>query len=913
MNNINIDTLENLSNKIKELEESVSNSASWAQSNTDLRMDRDEILLLKESRMKLNRINNSFKSKPVFALFGASQVGKSYLIKNLLSVDGNPLQIILGDKSYEFLEKINPAGSGAESTGVVTRFTIDKVSEDAKFPVKAKLISISDLVIILTDCFLNDVDLNELINFDDFEENIEALEKEFKDSDYSQDKLNEDNIFEIRDYFKNNFKKENLTRVLDGSNYWNRIGELISKIPPNRWVDVFSFYWDNNSEINKLFNLLNTDLEKLGYNKSIFLNESSILRGGGEILDVTRVKEIFEKDTSEQTVYCDNKEISINTNRLSAIISEVTLTVSEDLTTKKEFIQNTDLLDFPGARSRLVLNKITDEETPLMFLRGKISYLFKRYSTNLEINNLLFCINDQQIEVKELPSLLNEWISTNIGDSIDHRSTAISNLNTNPLFVIFTFFNNQITFHPINDDNNDLDYKWDNRFIKFFQEGIIGNNYDWDTQWSNKNKLFNNFFMLRDYKYSSDVFDGYDEEGTEKSINENRIDYMKNLKDSFINYPFVKDHFDKPTESWDASATANSDGSELIINNLLPSANNLVKVNNSVKRCNTIKDQVLECLNKYYVSENKEEERNKIIKNTLNTSLSLSRYIANQPHKFSLFIQSLQLSESEIYNVFHENINHVTVESTFSSKELLSNIYPYLSDNNSLDENIEIIRKQEGLSSKEDVIEILESNGIDLSQFKKEESINELGIILEKIIKLWEEKVKLNPNKMEDDLLNQILSDLLTTMKIQGLLEKIHDVLSPKFNRVRIERDDEIYFSSITTNLINEFVTDFGTKSFDESIVARLQNILSESEKEAYSELIDPKSLPTVDDLNNIFNDNLLEVNKSFKNYLSNFEDWKLRMKISLLNNCGYVDNEQNNKKVKELLLSIDNVNVSVD
>jgi hypothetical protein len=419
--------------------------------------------------------------------------------------------------------------------------------------------------------------------------------------------------------------------------------------------------------------------------------------------------------------------------------------------------------------------------------------------------------------------------------------------------------------------------------------------------------------MLRDYKYSSDVFGGYDEEGTEKSINENRVDYMQNLKDSFINYPFVKDHFDKPTESWDETASINADGSELIINNLLPSANNLVKVNNSVKRCNMIKDQVLECLNKYYVSENKEEERNKIIKNSLNTSLSLSRYIANQPHKFSLFIESLQLSESDRYNVFHENINYVTVESTFSSKELLSNIYPYLSDNNSLDENIEIIRKQEGLSTKEDVIEILEEQNIDLSQFKKEESVNELGIILEKILKLWEEKVKLNPNKMENDLLNHILLDLLTTMKIQGLLEKIQDVLSPKFNRVRIEREDEIYFASITTNLINEFVTDFGTKSFDESIVARLQNILSESEKEAYSELIIAKSLPTVDDLNNIFDDNLLEVNKSFKNYLTNFEDWKLRMKVALLNNCGYVDNEQNNKKVKELLLSIDNVNISID
>ena len=60
MNNINIDTLENRNSKIKELASSISNSASWAESNTDLRMDRDEILLLKESRMKLNRINNSF-------------------------------------------------------------------------------------------------------------------------------------------------------------------------------------------------------------------------------------------------------------------------------------------------------------------------------------------------------------------------------------------------------------------------------------------------------------------------------------------------------------------------------------------------------------------------------------------------------------------------------------------------------------------------------------------------------------------------------------------------------------------------------------------------------------------------------------------------------------------------------------
>ena len=872
-------------------------------------MDRDEILLLKESKMKLNRINNSINSKPVFALFG-SQVGKSYLIKNLLSIDGNPLKIIFGNKSYDFLEKINPAGSGAESTGVVTRFTIDNVTSNTKYPVKANLISINDLVIILTDCFLNDVELNEIVVFDNFEDHLESLEKEFKDSDYHQDKLDENNIFEIRDYFKSNFKTENLTRVLDGSNYWNRIGELISKIPPNRWIDIFSFYWDNNTEINNLFQLLNSDLEKLSYNKTIYLNESSVLRGGGEILDVTRVKEIFENDSTEQTVYCNDKEININTNRLSAVISEITLSVSEDLCDKKEFIRNTDLLDFPGARSRLILNKITKDETPLMYLRGKISYLFKRYSSNLEINNLLFCINDVQIEVNELPSILNEWISTNIGDSIDHRSAALSSLNTNPLFVIFTFFNNQLTYDSTNDENN-LDYKWDNRFIKFFKEGIISTNYEWDVKWSNDKKLFNNFFMLRDYKYSGDIFKGFEKEGTENSIDENRQDYMNRLKDSFLNYPFVLSHFENPEKSWNASATVNSDGSDLIIDKLLPS-NNIVKINNSVKRCNIIKDEVLECLNKYYVSEDKEEERNKIIKNTLNTSISLSKYIANQPYKFSLFIKSLQLEEDEVYNIFHENINYTEVESSFSSKDLLSTIYPYLSDNNTLDENVEIIRIQEGLTTKEDVIEVLESNGIDLSQFKKEDPKNELGLILAKIIKIWEEKVRKNPNKIDDELLNQIVLDLLTTMKNQGLIDKIQDILSPKFNRVKIDREDEIYFTAITTNLINEFVTDFGTSNFDDNTNERIMNILSESEKESYLKLVNNQPNPSIEDLNNIFNDSLLEVDKSFKNYLSNFEDWKLKKKVALLNNCGYVDNEQNNKKIKELLISIENTDISI-
>ena len=145
-------------------------------------------------------------------------------------------------------------------------------------------------------------------------------------------------------------------------------------------------------------------------------------------------------------------------------------------------------------------------------------------------------------------------------------------------------------------------------------------------------------------------------------------------------------------------------------------------------------------------------------------------------------------------------------------------------------------------------------------------------------------------------------------MKTQSLSETIQDILSPKFNRVRIDREDEIYFAAITTNMINEFIVNFGTNNFDEFTISRLHDLLSEREKLLFNNLTSPNVNPNNQELNDIFNANLLEGNKSFENYIENFEEWKLRMKLALLNNCGYIENEPNNKQVKNLLYSLENV-----
>ena len=127
--------------------------------NNHLRFEeRDKVLLkLKNSKNIFYRIQENIDAKPVMAVFGGSQVGKSYLIKNLLSSEGQPFLIKNRSIDYDFLKDINPPGVGAESTGVVTRFTIDQNQKFEDYPIQIKLLTAKDILIIVLDSFYLDL------------------------------------------------------------------------------------------------------------------------------------------------------------------------------------------------------------------------------------------------------------------------------------------------------------------------------------------------------------------------------------------------------------------------------------------------------------------------------------------------------------------------------------------------------------------------------------------------------------------------------------------------------------------------------------------------------------------------------------------------------------------------------------
>ena len=75
-------------------------------------------------------------------------------------------------------------------------------------------------------------------------------------------------------------------------------------------------------------------------------------------------------------------------------------------------------------------------------------------------------------------------------------------------------------------------------------------------------------YLLRDFNYSKLTYEGFETEKRETGLRPERQDFMNALRQSFVEFDFVKQHFENPHKSWEAATAVGKDGSELIVENL---------------------------------------------------------------------------------------------------------------------------------------------------------------------------------------------------------------------------------------------------------------------------------------------------------------------------------------------------------
>ncbi|MDR2384618.1 MAG: putative virulence factor [Tannerella sp.] len=925
--------------------EIIEHANKWIDNYLDGEKKKVAYRKMADCRRALNRKKYALAGNPAAAMYGESQVGKSYLISSLLSEEGNPFGIADENGNvHNFIEEINPPGGGSESTSLVSRFSVGYKPENQKYPVKAVLLSPADIVLALCDSFYNDIKgIHDLaLKSDEIDAEVNVLKGRIKDRQPQQKVFGEDDVLDMEDYFKDNLTKAGNAL---SSNFFDEISQLISKSRPSEWKEIFSLLWNKNEKFTNLFASLISEYEKLDFSKVVYLPLEAVFCKYGTLLDVKRLMEIYgmpdnilPKYRAETKVLLDNRTETVCTkSSLCALAAEIVFSQPESLLADKPFLRETDLLDFPGARSRLTLpeNNIEREIIPELLIRGKVAYLFNRYSNAEKINLLLFCAKHEQAAQRSMPEMLNNWICKTVGDTPEKRETFIEKSQIPPLFIIGTFFNVNLQYNPLLDKPDDsaaLENRWNQRFERTMANELLNMEvYKWFDNWTVVQPCFQNIFLLRDFEKSetpSNIFRGYNANKLEleEVIPDAYPDFRQKLRQSFLHYDFVRRHFANPAESWDEAASINKDGTGLIIRQLTVAANNInaARSEKMLAELEDIGNRIRSELLKYFHNNDKDEELQRAratageIQRMLDTAFS-----AGGIKFYGQMMKELMLDEASVLELYRRKISDIEYREI---KNLdIYNMYRIqvpVVKNDTVDtyfERLCVHYEKTTEEQKQRFRSELESGQIDLQELMDGNSEllkNNALQLAEMLLEYWLESVSLNNRQTLRHILAQNGSTALQDIieMFQKLFRKtgIARRIAEKIRRYVDGHDktDLPYeiVADISAELLNKCINTVGFQYFDES---EINDLRQANEKNNLGVILEQNSNPTEKSVEELFTkiENWTEIicskpeeMKSLPSY-RNYLEWYNRLKVGFVSVCDIPNyNVAANEKLGEII-----------
>jgi hypothetical protein len=585
-------------------------------------------------------------------VFGPSQAGKSYLISALARRGTHPL---IADfegvpEGLDFVRQINPEG-GAESTGLVTRFSMRNISTPSGFPVAVRLLSQADIVKIIGNSYFSDCDLSEE-KIPDAARIRAVVEKARSASSAPVAGLSEEDVWDIQDYFERQYKGEEIIRALSAGGYWDALAELAPHAPLSERVGLFGLLWGEIEQFGALYMRLTEALDALGHPMDAFCPiEALVARGpggyerrSGSIIDVKTLDGLASEAGETLAVSgAPGRVATLSRPILTALVAEMHVAMRER---PWDFFDHTDLLDFPGARSREHhpdIRKLLRKEGTLegLFLRGKVAYLFERYNAEQELTGMLLCIAPSNQEVRTLPAMIKEWIDLTHGADPAARATTET-----ALFLVLTKFDAEFAQAVGNEDDSTA--RWSRRLhaslIDFF-----GKAHEWPHEWR-PGQAFNNTFWLRNPNFLATHIIDYDAQKSEIGIRDIAADRIARSRAEYVANPDVQRHFSDPAKAWDEAFRLNDGGVSYLADSIAPICNPMIKINQISARLSLQRRTMIERLQRYYVADDLAEQRERRRKAASHVVEHLIRCASNQ--RFGGLLRALQITDAELSDVF---------------------------------------------------------------------------------------------------------------------------------------------------------------------------------------------------------------------------------------------------------------------
>lgn len=945
--------------------DNINNSIAWIKRHKPAEYNM-KFLMLVEERRKLRKLEKASKEKPAIAAFGESQKGKSYLMGNLLQNNGSPFMVKVNSRGDEinFVQSINPIGDKKEATGVVTRFTTFWDGDgryNPDLPVIVKLLSPASIATILCDSYHKDIMDYETYSDAEIDEFSTQIYETYKDRpDTGNTALVEDDILEIKDYLSK-FLTE--TQALRRSRYFENLALVIRKVPVADWTSVLQYLWHENAIVSAIFTRLVGVLQRLGFADELYTDIETVRHYGentntimsvdclngldnnawdkvatvcakgqdGRLVRLEGIPKCELAAVCAETVYKvepvyvnDEMLYSFDPACLPGDLPEQSLNALGHDRVKKELLNSSDLLDFPGARNRLrvkesFLDKVDQDagtsNAVQMLLRGKVAYLFNSYSESRMVNILLFCHDAEAIVVNDMYIMLNDWVERYVGKTADDRRRMIEKCGgISPLFNVCTKFNIDMIENDNDEKNNEaaLNQRWSGRFMKvLYTQAFKANDVDWFRNWDGTGRTFTNSYLLRDFKYSgctgsgNNLYDGYKETDEHPHETEMKLsaDFYAKMRRTFVSNADVKMFFDNPSLAWDVAATRNNDGSLYIIDKLCTVASNAANARESLfgRMLSKVRQTLLALMGEYFISTDADE----LLENNIRKAKTISRemdFTCNSDNYFfGHLLQALQMSESASYQVVHAVMNDTEVMGKihdFSDYEIIRNSckgagYP-LEEAKTDEAKWQCIMSTYGFVSQDEAEDYLNRRRIEVARlFRIEEARKKNSCIIgDSVYDKWGSMIKsvdfLNKisgfDGFDSSVMSSLADDLLVSADTLCLRDRMAESISSYVDVVNINTANEDLIADTLSSMINDFVMDFGFRHLSADDVAKARGVCGKRKLRAFN-YIDKTMPATLDEgqLTEMFNEMSERPQSLVPSFEDNYNRWIEFMFISFI------------------------------
>lgn len=593
--------------RARRLAETASAGLAWFRDNAHLVGNRLEALerTCRQHAVEARRLANAAERPMSVGVFGASQAGKSFLIGSLITPVGRPAKVLFGsgEKAVkrDFLEEVNPQG-GKETTGVVTRFSIRPHPTEPGHEVVLRLLREIDIVKILANAFVFDLGGQTDPECHFTGERLAALEAEMPSRRRSRpvDTLVVEDVFELRAYLAHSLPRHVLADRGSGlaARYWACAESVLPFLSAADRTEFLAPLWGELPEFTALYRELKDALDQLGDAEAgapdfAYVPLDTITERTRSLVHVDTLLGLDGADPAAIALVPvrvpGRSVVHLRKPVVTALTAELRVVLDEPAW---PFFEHTDLLDFPGARSRedsspdkLLRAKDKPQARAYCFLRGKVAVLFDKYAADLDLNTMLLCVGDSNQDVAKLPELVQDWIGVTHGASAEERAARVHQRTS--LFFCLTKADKLFDFSTGTEPAQSIANRLDSSVSKFS---------GWTRQWL-PGRPFTNLFFIRNPKgiKREDLFDYAPVPGLppevmppEERLRPDKAALVERYRQAFLSDGMVRSHVAEPAEKWDAMLALNDGGIRLLAQRLAPACDPDLKFDQVAPRVATL-------------------------------------------------------------------------------------------------------------------------------------------------------------------------------------------------------------------------------------------------------------------------------------------------------------------------------------